>query len=75
MNLTHQAKGVYRLPSLEPEQTWISYGALATIHYDMDGESPYWHEPPWQKFTSRPLVVKMQVTEEFGKDPIIYEEE
>jgi hypothetical protein len=60
MNLIHQGKGVYRLPCLEhPAQTWVSYGALAALHYDVDAGSPYWDEPPWQKFTFRPLVIEL----------------
>jgi hypothetical protein len=63
MNLIHQAKGVFRLPLLEGGQTWISYGALAAIHYDVDADSPYWDEPPWQKFTFRPLTIEIEEEE------------
>lgn len=60
MNLSHQARGVFRLPRLDDQQTWVSYGALAAVHYDVDADSPYWHEPPGQKFTFDPFTVTVK---------------
>jgi hypothetical protein len=44
---------------MDDSVTWISYGALAAIHYDMDCWSDYWHEPCWKKYEFKPLIISI----------------
>jgi hypothetical protein len=65
IRLPSEYKAKNRLPVfIDDDSTWISYGALAAIHYDMDYWDEYWYELCWVKYEFKLLITELEIEDE-----------